>query len=110
VAELVVLEVLGGETDVATFTRERSKGSSSDSAELDDLIRHHTDRWALERMPISDRNPLRIGIFELLYRPDVPPAAASNEAVELAKLLSAEDSGRFVNGLLGRVSREHARA
>jgi transcription antitermination protein NusB len=61
-------------------------------------------------MPIVDRNLLRIGIFELLYRPDIPPAVAINEAVELAKLLSTEDSGRFVNGLLGRVARENARA
>ena len=66
------------------------------------------DRWVLERMPIVDRNLLRIGIFELLHREDIPPAATINEAVELAKLLSTEDSGRFVNGLLGRVAREHA--
>ena len=105
-----VPEVLDGEPDVVDFTRELVEGVEEHRAELDDLIRRYADRWALERMPIVDRNLLRIGIFELLYRPDVPPAAAINEAVELAKILSTEDSGRFVNGLLGRVAREHARA
>jgi N utilization substance protein B len=104
------LDILATETDVVAFTRELVEGVEANRAELDDLIRRYADRWALERMPIVDRNLLRIGIFELLHRPDVPPAAAINEAVELAKLLSTEDSGRFVNGLLGRVAREHARA
>ena len=104
-----VLEVLADEPDVADFTRELVEGVDQHRAELDDLIRTYADRWALERMPIVDRNLLRIGTFELLYRPDVPTAAAINEAVELAKMLSTEDSGRFVNGLLGRVAREHER-
>lgn len=104
------LDVLGEQANVVEFTRELVEGVEEHRAELDDLIRRYADRWALERMPIVDRNLLRIGIFELLYRPDVPPAAAINEAVELAKMLSTEDSGRFVNGLLGRVAREHARA
>ena len=105
-----VLEVLAEESDVPEFTRELVEGIEANRAELDDLIRRYADRWVLERMPIVDRNLLRIGIFELLHRPDVPTAAAINEAVELAKILSTEDSGRFVNGLLGRVAREHARA
>jgi N utilization substance protein B len=106
-----VLEVLAEqEPAVVEFTRELVEGVEANRAELDDLIRRYADRWVLERMPIVDRNLLRIGIFELLHRPDVPPAAAINEAVELAKLLSTEDSGRFVNGLLGRVARENARA
>jgi N utilization substance protein B len=104
------LEVLSESSDVKEFTRELVEGIEANRAELDDLIRRYADRWVLERMPIVDRNLLRIGIYELLHRPDVPVAAVINEAVELAKLLSTEDSGRFVNGLLGRVAREHARA
>lgn len=77
--------------------------------EIDGLIRRFADRWSLERMPVVDRNLLRIGIFELLWSAEVPPGVAINEAVELAKLLSTEDSGRFVNGLLGRIAREHGR-
>jgi N utilization substance protein B len=105
-----VAQVVEAETDLPEFARELVTGVQEHRAELDDLIRRYADRWALERMPIVDRNLLRIGIFELLHRPDIPTAAAINEAVELAKMLSTEDSGRFVNGLLGRVAREHARA
>jgi len=103
------LALLGDDPPVVAFTRELVEGVEEHRAELDELIRRYADRWALERMPIVDRNLLRLGIFELLYRPDVPAPAAINEAVELAKLLSTEDSGRFVNGLLGRVAREHGR-
>jgi len=103
------LEVLADEQIPNEFTRELVEGVEAHRGELDDLIRSYADRWALERMPIVDRNLLRLGIFELLYRPEIPAGAAINEAVELAKLLSTEDSGRFVNGLLGRVAREHSR-
>src|SRR6058998_3253004 len=92
------LEVLREEEPVPyAFTRELVEGVEAHRSELDDLIRRYADRWALERMPIVDRNLLRLGIFELLYRPEIPAGAAINEAVELAKLLSTEDSGRFVN-------------
>ena len=101
-----VAEVLASEPGVKEFTREIVLGVIEHRAELDDLIRRYADRWVLERMPIVDRNLLRMGIFELLHRDDIPVAATINEAVELAKLLSTEDSGRFVNGLLGRVARE----
>ncbi|MGH2728599.1 MAG: transcription antitermination factor NusB [Actinomycetota bacterium] len=101
------LDVLAENSDAREFTRELVQGVVEHRAELDELIRRYADRWVLERMPIVDRNLLRMGMFELLHRPDIPPAASINEAVELAKLLSTEDSGRFVNGLLGRVAREH---
>jgi transcription antitermination protein NusB len=103
-----VLEVLAENPNEKEFTRELVSGVVEHREELDELIRRYADRWVLERMPIVDRNLLRMGIFELLHRPDIPPGVTINEAVELAKLLSTEDSGRFVNGLLGRVAREHA--
>ncbi|MEX2555722.1 MAG: transcription antitermination factor NusB [Actinomycetota bacterium] len=101
------LEVLAENPDAKEFTRELVSGVVEHREELDELIRRYADRWVLERMPIVDRNLLRMGIFELLHRPEIPPGVTINEAVELAKLLSTEDSGRFVNGLLGRVAREH---
>lgn len=73
--------------------------------ELDTIIRTAAEHWSLERMPVVDRNLLRLGIFELLHT-TVPTGVVIDEAVRLAKLLSTEDSGRFVNGLLGRVARE----
>lgn len=72
--------------------------------ELDELIQANSRDWKLSRMPVVDRNLLRIGLFEILHAPDVPTAVAIDEAVELAKELSTDDSGRFVNGLLARVA------
>ena len=75
---------------------------------IDGLIEQHSRGWKLSRMPIVDRNILRLGLFELHYSDEVPRAVAIDEAVELAKELSTEDSGRFVNGLLSRASDEVA--
>lgn len=94
------------EDPVPAFAREIVTGVVEHSEEIDGLIRTYADRWPLERMPVVDRNLIRIGLYELLFGKDTPPGVAINEAVELAKLLSTEDSGRFVNGLLGRVARE----
>ncbi len=71
--------------------------------ELDGIIELYAERWALDRMPIIDRNVLRIGLAEMLYRQDIPPSVTINESVELAKEFSnPEESGKFVNGILGR--------
>jgi transcription antitermination protein NusB len=75
--------------------------------ELDELISSHAKDWSLARMPVVDRNLLRLGLFELLHADDVPAAVAINEAVELAKELSTDDSPRFLNGILARVAQEH---
>jgi N utilization substance protein B len=70
------------------------------------LIGDHAHEWTVERMAAVDRTILRLACYELLHRPDVPAAAAISEAVVAAKELSTEDSGRFVNGILGRIARE----
>ena len=74
--------------------------------EVDGYIRRFAKDWSLERMPVIDRNLLRIGVYELVHRPDVPTAAAISEAVDLARRYSTEESGRFVNGMLGRIAEE----
>jgi transcription antitermination protein NusB len=71
---------------------------------IDELISTYAEGWTLERMPVIDRNLLRIAVFELLYRDDVDDPVAISEAVELAEELSTDDSPRFVNGLLGRIA------
>lgn len=78
-------------------------GVQSHHADIDELIAAHADRWTIERMPVVDRTLLRIALFELLWREDIPVAVGINEAVELAKSYSTDDSGRFINGLLGRI-------
>jgi N utilization substance protein B len=72
-------------------------------AEIDALIERHAERWSLERMPVLDRSLARLAVAELLSG-EVPIAVVVNEAVELAKELSTEDSPRFINGLLGRIA------
>jgi len=76
------------------------RGVDANRARLDDAIASKAKGWALERMPVLDLNVLRLGAFELAERPEVPVAVVIDEAVELAKRFSTDDSGRFVNGVL----------
>ncbi|MGZ4188796.1 MAG: transcription antitermination factor NusB [Actinomycetota bacterium] len=87
------------------YTRALVDGVTVHREEIDGIIRKAAEHWSLERMPVVDRNVLRIGIYELIYT-DVPAGVIVDQAVTLAKMLSTEDSGRFVNGLLGRVASE----
>jgi transcription antitermination protein NusB len=82
------------------------EGVGTHQAEGDELIRRYAKGWSLERMPVIDRSLLRMAIYELGHRPDVPTAAIISEAVELAKRYSTDDSGRFINGMLGRIAEE----
>lgn len=75
-------------------------GVEQNQSRLDEAIAAHAKGWSLARMPTIDRTVLRIAGFELLARPDVPVAVVLDEAVELAKRFSTDDSGRFVNGVL----------
>ncbi len=74
--------------------------------EFDGIFGKLSDNWAVPRMPVVDRNVLRIGAYELLYGEGVPPKVAINEAVELAKKFGSADSGRFVNAILDRINRD----
>jgi N utilization substance protein B len=76
------------------------------TAMIDGLIVRLAPDWPLDRMPAVDRAVLRLGIYELSQRPDVPTAVILDEAVELAKRSSTEESGRFVNGVLAAAARE----
>lgn len=91
------------EPAIVAYARALVAGVQEHQADIDALIARYADRWAITRMPVLDRTLLRIALFELLWRQDIPVPVAINEAVELAKALSTEDSGRFINGLLGRV-------
>ena len=92
--------------DPDPFAADLIAGVDEHQVEIDDLIRRFAKDWTIERMPVVDRNLLRIGVYELLQRPDVPTAAVISEAVELARRYSTEESGRFVNGMLGRIAEE----
>ncbi len=86
------------------LTQQLVRGVAEHAARLDELIAAKAQGWTLERMPVLDLNVMRLGAYELLERHDVPTAVVLNEAVELAKRFSTDDSGRFVNGVLAAVA------
>ena len=88
------------------FTRELVQGTGHWREEVDRLIERHAVGWTLDRIAPLERNILRVALFELLHRPDVPAEVAIDEAVEAAKELCGADAPSFVNGILGAVHRE----
>jgi N utilization substance protein B len=88
------------------FTAVLCQGITEHADEIDELIQRFAKNWDLARMPALDRAILRIGVFELGHLDDVPRNVVINEAVELAKRYSTDESGRFVNGMLARIADE----
>jgi transcription antitermination protein NusB len=86
------------------FAQELVQGVLDHLSEIDALIEEHSHNWRLERMARIDRNVLRLAIFELKYRDEVPRNVTLNEAVELGKMFGAEGSSAFINGLLDRIA------
>lgn len=76
--------------------------------DIDKKIAEYATNWELDRMAVVDRNVLRLGGCELLFRKDIPPKVSINEAVELAKKFSGEQAGKFVNGILDKIKSERA--
>ncbi len=99
--EVLAHQVLG----VDDLTTQIVTGVATHLDELDGHIVECANGWTLSRMPMIDRNVLRMAVFELSYSQDVPVAVVINEAVELAKTFSTDDSGRFVNGVLSAISK-----
>ena len=91
------------ERAVLAYARALVQGVQDHHADIDELITRYADNWAISRMPVVDRTVIRVAVWELVWAEDVPVAVAINEAVELAKSYSTEDSGRFVNGVLGKI-------
>ncbi len=85
------------------YTVTVARGVTEHLAHIDDLISSHLQGWTLERLPAVDRAILRVAVWELLHAEDVPEPVAVDEAVELAKKLSTDESPGFVNGVLGRI-------
>lgn len=84
------------------------EGTTRYRPEIDELIRSQADNWRLERMPVVDRNILRLAVYEMLHRPDVPKLVVLDEAIELAKRYGSDQSSRFVNGLLDGLLKQRA--
>ncbi|HMP88638.1 MAG TPA: transcription antitermination factor NusB [Kiritimatiellia bacterium] len=91
------------------FAEELIHGVEAHKTEIDELIQKYAEHWNVSRMGAVDRNVMRVAIYEMLHRTDIPPVVSINEAVELAKELSGDDSGKFVNGILDRASKSAGR-
>ena len=96
------------EREVPEFSQELAEGVAERQPEIDLLLETHSEGWSVARMAALDRSILRVAVYELLWREDVPSAVAISEAVEAANELSTDDSGRFVNGVLGKIARDAA--
>ena len=90
---------------IRDYTKDLVLGVSANKVRIDELIQTYAQGWDFDRMPVIDRNLLRIALFEILYREDIPAAVAISEALELAQTLSTEESARYVNGILATIEK-----
>ena len=94
------------EAETRLFAEPLIKGVIEHRDAIDERIKKHTKNWDFHRIAVVDRNIMRLAIFEMLHREDIPPVVSINEAVDIAKKFSTEDSGKFVNGILDKVRGE----
>ena len=94
---------------VTAFATELIEGVTEHQPEIDLLLEEHSQGWTVARMAVLDRAIMRIAVFELMHRPDIPTSVAISEAIEAATELSSDESRRYVNGILGRIARELGR-
>ena len=99
-----------GTDKVRAFAEALVNGVLQHREELDERIRKYAQNFLLERLNVVDRNILRLAIFEMFHNLEVPPIVAINEAIEIAKRLGGQDSGKFVNGILDKVKMELTRS
>lgn len=88
---------------VRRFAEELINGALAQRTAIDEKIAKYTEHWEIDRIAAVDRNILRLAIYEMLFRDDIPPVVSINEAVEIAKKFSTRESGAFVNGILDRL-------
>src|SRR5213076_1253571 len=94
------------EAAVRLFADPLIRGTLQNRDECDDQIKKHAKNWDLHRIAAVDRNVMRLAIYEMLHRTDIPPVVSINEAVDIAKKFSTQDSGKFVNGILDKIKGE----
>ena len=88
------------------FGEELARGICQHLPEVDALIEGESEHWKVSRMPLTDRNILRMAVYELLHRKDIPAKVTINEAIELGKRYGTDDSGSFINGILDKIYKE----
>ena len=107
------IDILAARVDNATdpdarpireFTRELISGISAQKRKIDELISTYAQGWDMDRLPTVDRNILRLAIYELVWTPDLAEGIVINEALDLAKVLSTDESATYIHGVLGKIS------
>ncbi|MBU6380049.1 MAG: transcription antitermination factor NusB [Acidobacteria bacterium] len=107
------IDILAARVDNATdpdarpireFTRELVSGISAQKRKIDELISTYAQGWDMDRLPTVDRNILRLAIYELVWTPDLAEGIVINEALDLAKVLSTDESAAYIHGVLGKIS------
>ena len=94
------------EAETRLFADPLIRGAIRNRDAIDEKIKSHAKNWDFHRIAAVDRNIMRLAIFEMLFREDIPPVVSINEAVDIAKKFSTEDSGKFVNGILDKIRGE----
>ena len=94
------------EAETRLFAEPLIRGVLEHRDAIDERIKKHAKNWEFHRIAAVDRNVMRLAIYEMLYRDDIPPVVSINEAVDIAKKFSTQDSGKFVNGILDKVRGE----
>lgn len=89
--------------EVIEFANQLAKGTISNLTEIDKIISSHSENWDIDRMPIIDRNIIRLATYEILYMDDIPSKVTIDEAIELANRFGSINSGKFVNGVLDKI-------
>jgi transcription antitermination protein NusB len=105
-----VLETTDLSAELREYAESCARGVEEHREQIDDLIKRYLLDWDFDRIAVIDRSLMRLACYELLHVPTMPPAVSLNEAIELAKRYSTADSGKFVNGVLGRVLLETPKA
>lgn len=102
VDELIQMD-LKNKKNIDQFTLKLVKGVKNNFKNLNEIINLHSSNWQIDRMSILDRNMLRIALYEMMFEPEIPLKVTINEAVEISKKYGTNESGKFVNGVLGKV-------
>jgi N utilization substance protein B len=94
------------EPEAKKFAEELIRGTISNLDDIDSLIQKAADKWKLIRIAAIDRNIMRVAVYELIYRDDIPDAVSINESLEIAKKFSTAESAAFINGILDKISKD----
>ncbi|MFA5353510.1 MAG: transcription antitermination factor NusB [Thermodesulfovibrionales bacterium] len=93
--------------DIRAFAEDIIRGAFNNLESIDATLQEVAEKWSLQRMAHIDRNIMRLAVYELVYRKDIPTAVTINEAIEIARKYSALESAAFINGILDKIARAH---